>query len=53
MSVITERIQIGKYRVALKITRIFDTDMIWIGIHGHDLFLDICFRLGEIDAVAE
>ena len=46
-------IQISKYCIAFNLTRILHTDMIWIGIHGHYLFLDVLRLLRQINTVAE
>ena len=48
-----ERIQIDKYRVSIYIAGILHTQMIRICEHAHNLFLHICFCVGQIDTVAK
>ena len=34
-------IQIGKYNITLNLTWVLNTQVIWVGIHGIDRFLDV------------
>ena len=50
---LAEGIQIGEDTVAFDLTGIFDTHMVGVGIHGHNLFLYYIGRVAQIDAVAQ
>ena len=53
MLVITECIQISKDCIAFQRTRIFDTDMVRVCEHAHDLLLDILRIFRKINTVAQ
>ena len=48
-----EGVEIGENAVAFDFAGILYADMLWIGVHGHNLFLDILGAVGKIDAVAK
>ena len=50
---LAECIEVDKYRVTFHLPRIFNTQMVRIGEHRHNLLLDILWLLCKIDAVAK
>ena len=53
MLILAERVKINEYSIALDFSRIGNFQMSGIGIHTHDLLLDILLRIGKINAVSE
>ena len=48
-----ERIQIGEDGVALHLAGVLHPQMAGVGVHGHDLLLDVLRFIGQVDAVAQ
>ena len=48
-----ERIQIDEDGVALHLAGVLHAQVVRVGVHGHDLLLDVLRLVGEVDAVAE
>ena len=48
-----ECIQIDEDGVALHLAGVLHAQMVRVGVHGHDLLLDVLGLVGEVDAVAE
>ena len=48
-----EGIEVGEHRVALHLARVFDAQVVGIGIHPHDFLLHLVGAVREVDAVAE
>ena len=48
-----ERIQIDEDGVALHLAGVLHPQVVRVGVHGHDLLLDVPGLVGEVDAVAE
>ena len=53
VAILGKCIQIGKYGITLQMTRLFDMDMLRVGIHGIYLFLQFLWRITQVDAVAQ
>ena len=48
-----ERIQIDEYRIAVYLSRILHTQVVRVGKHRHDFFLDLIRLIRKVNAVAE
>ena len=48
-----ECIQIDEDGVALHLARVLHAQVVRVGVHGHDLLLDVLRLVGEVDAVAK
>ena len=48
-----EGIQINEHRVALHLAGVLHPQVVGVGVHGHDLLLDVLRLLRQIDAVAQ
>jgi hypothetical protein len=48
-----EGVQIDEHRVALHLAGVLDPQVVGVGVHGHDLLLDVLRLLRQIDAVAQ
>ena len=50
---LAECIEISKYGISLDLARVGDLDVIRVGVHAHDFFLDLIRLLGQVNAVSE
>ena len=48
-----EGVQIDEHRVALHLAGVLHTQVVGVGVHGHDLLFDVLRFLGQVDAVAK
>ena len=48
-----EGVEVGEYHVALHLARILHAQVVGIGVHAHDLLLDLIGAVRQVDAVAE
>ena len=50
---LAECIEISKYGISLDLARVGDLDVIRVGVHAHDFFLDLIRLLGQVNAVSK